>query len=151
MTRFSVSLRIRGEDDLPNLEHVLRVLNGMAYRVLRRGTVGKGKLVQPCDNVVLELARWNDPGAGAAIAVPLATRDKPWAAVTETLTKLAPGLAELDRSVCTAELYISTIREEDQGGFGIPTELVAAAAAARLSIGVSILVMLEWDDSAPQQ
>lgn len=59
------------------------------------------------------------------------------------LKQLAPAIAMLDRSNCRAELYISTIREEDQGGFSLPSELVAAAAAAQLSIEVSILVMLD--------
>ncbi|MCU0549572.1 MAG: hypothetical protein MUC48_09520 [Leptolyngbya sp. Prado105] len=45
-------------------------------------------------------------------------------------------------------MYISTIREEDQGGFSLPTELVIAAAKAQLSIEISILVMLD-DDVEP--
>lgn len=64
----------------------------------------------------------------------------------ELLQRLTPGLAQLDRSVVKAELWISTIREEVMGGFGIPTEIVAAAAAAQLEISVSVLILLEDDD-----
>ncbi len=51
---------------------------------------------------------------------------------------------------CNADLYISTIREEDQGGLTLPPELVAATASAGLSIQISILVMLD-DYLEPEQ
>jgi hypothetical protein len=64
------------------------------------------------------------------------------AQVTEALHAMAPGLTALDRSRCKAELYISTIREDEQGGFELPQALVEAAGFAGLAIVVSILVVL---------
>lgn len=40
-------------------------------------------------------------------------------------------------------MYITTIREEDQGGLSLPPKLVKAVADSGLSIQISILVMLD--------
>lgn len=65
---------------------------------------------------------------------------------TDMLRRLAPTLGMLDRARCRAELYISTIRYEDQDGFELPAELVMAAADAGLSVGISILVLPSDED-----
>ncbi|MDF5721614.1 MAG: hypothetical protein PUP91_14260 [Rhizonema sp. PD37] len=66
------------------------------------------------------------------------------------LEKMPSSLAVLERTNCNTDLYISTIREEDQGGLSLSPKLVAAAASGELSIQISILVMLD-DDSEPEQ
>ncbi|MGH2486112.1 MAG: hypothetical protein ACRDHE_08885 [Ktedonobacterales bacterium] len=69
-------------------------------------------------------------------------------AAISTIQRITPGLLALDRAVIRAELYISTIREEDSGGFLLTNELIVAAAAAKLSQVVSVLVLLseEFDE-----
>jgi hypothetical protein len=63
-----------------------------------------------------------------------------------TLRRMGPALASLDRARCRTELYLSSIREEEQGGFTLPTELIEGACMARLELAVSILVMLSESD-----
>jgi hypothetical protein len=65
-----------------------------------------------------------------------------------TLRRVAPLLASLDRTGWSAELYLSTIRDEEQGGFYLPRELVDLAAKADLAISVSILVAWPDDDES---
>lgn len=60
----------------------------------------------------------------------------------QILRRMAAGLVALDRRRCVAELYISTLREEDQGGLELPPVLVEAAGDAKLAITVSVLVLL---------
>ena len=81
-----------------------------------------------------------------AVPLDLAEEQVLLAGVATRLTRMAPTLCALDRSLCTTELYISTVRQEQQGGFGLPAELVAAAAAAGLELSISILVLLPEDD-----
>ncbi|MBD1841954.1 DUF4279 domain-containing protein [Cyanobacteria bacterium FACHB-63] len=102
-------------------------------RTLRRGDRVSKRRVQPIDLWLLNLAEIRD---GELL-------DHGLQEAAMQLKQLAPAIATLDRSNCRAELYISTIREEDQGGFSLPAELIAAAADAGLSIEVSILVMLD--------
>lgn len=53
----------------------------------------------------------------------------------------------MDHTRYEKALYVSTVREEDQGGFEFPVEMIAAAGAAGLSLHVSVLVMLDdYDD-----
>lgn len=61
------------------------------------------------------------------------------------LRQMAPALASLDRSHARPELYLSSIRDEEQGGVSIPAELVGAASAGNLELSLSILVM--WPES----
>jgi len=131
------------------LERVMATLDDLPHRLRRQGEPG---VLGPQERnvLVVDLARWERgphyPAAGDDTAIVLA-EDHALLATATTLQRLAPLLAGLDRSRCTAELYVSTIREEDQGGFELPAELVAAAAAAALSIGVSILVLLPEEES----
>lgn len=93
------------------------------------------------------LAAWERGGvsAGDDCEAILAEERTQLYAATVTLARLAPTLAALDRTHTCAELYMSTVRWEDQGGFELPAELAAAAAAAHRSIGPAILVMA-WPD-----
>lgn len=137
-SRTNMSLRLSG--NLPPTDEVTRLL-GIAPTFDRR----KGELIpprrrkQPADVWGLDLidrSEWED-----GLPLPEAT-----ARVADILRRLTPGLAQLDRRVINAELWISTIREEVMGGFGIPAEIVAAAGVAQLEISVSVLIILEDDE-----
>lgn len=137
-SRTNMSLRLSG--DLPPTDEVTRLL-GIAPTFQRRKgePIPPGRRKQPVDVWSLDLierSEWED-----GLPLPEAT-----ARATETLRLLTPGLAQLDRSLVNAELWISTIREEVMGGFGIPVEIVAAAGAAQLQISVSVLIILEDND-----
>ncbi|HEU5441424.1 MAG TPA: DUF4279 domain-containing protein [Ktedonobacterales bacterium] len=64
------------------------------------------------------------------------------------LQSMIPALSHLDRTRCRVQLYISSIREEEQGGFELPAEFVAVAGAAHMEVFVSILV--DWPDDASE-
>jgi len=115
----------------------------MPTEVLRRGERVSKKRVQPVDMWRFELAKFESDSTKEEI-------DNQMQYAVVTLMKMASALERLDRTNCNADLYISTIREEDQGGFSLPAELVAAAASGKLSIETSILVMLD-DYEEPEQ
>ncbi len=142
MSRVKVSLRLRGEFD--NNMDLLTAFRGMPIKLRRRGEK-LGNRVQPMDVLLLDLAAWDN---ASAVDQEVATTAQLLPAAA-ALQRLAPILAQRDRSRCDAELYISTVRKEDQGGFELPMELVSAAANGKVSIGVSILVML--DDYDPDE
>ena len=151
MSRVKVSLRIRG--DLEHMADLTKALEGMPTKFSRRGSQTPGGMVQPMDVLRLQLAQWHSVGVqtddgrlqnGHELGQDSGEKDHLMAA-TATLRRLAPVLASLDRSRCQAELYVSTIREEAQGGFELPAELLSVAAVAGLSLATSILVMLDDD------
>jgi hypothetical protein len=133
-----MALRLSG--GLPPDEEITRLLGIAPTWHKRKGEpIHRERQQQPTDVWSLELihrSEWED-----GPPLPEAT-----ARAAETLRRLTPGLAQLDRSVVNAELWISAIREEAMGGFGIPAEIVAAAGAAQLEISVSVLIILEDDE-----
>ena len=136
-SRTSMSFRLSG--DLTPTEAVTRLLGVTPTRQRRKGEPSHLGRLQPFDVWSLDLiarSEWED-----GPPLPEAT-----ARAANTLRHLTPGLGQLDRSVVTAQLWISTIREEAQGGFDIPAEIVAAAGAAHLEITVSVLIILEDDE-----
>lgn len=136
-SRTSMSFRLAG--DLPPTEEVTRLLGVTPTMQRRKGEPSHLGRQQPLDVWSLDLiarSEWED-----GPPLPKAT-----ARAADTLRRLTPGLGQLDRSVVTAQLWISTMREEAQGGFDIPTEIVSAAAAAQLQISVSVLIILEDDE-----
>ena len=137
-SRTNMALRLVG--DLPPTEEVTRLL-GIAPTFQRRKgePIHRGRQKQPADVWSLELIHRSEWADGLPLPE-AATR------AAETVRRLTPGLAQLDRSVINAELWISTLREEAMGGFGIPVELVAAAGEAWLEISVSVLIILEDDE-----
>lgn len=145
MSRFRAFLRVIGDQGV--VEEFGRLRGDMTADIARQVASG-GSAVQPNDVLLLELARWQRPGIfdGDDRAALLADEMAQLSAASATLRRMAPMLATLNRSRCTAELYISTIRDEDQGGLEIPAELVAAAAAGALSIDISILVAVGRED-----
>lgn len=134
----SMNLRLSG--DLPPSDEVGHLLGIAPTFVRRKGEpVPPGRRKQPVDVWDLDLidsSEWE-----ANLPLPEAT-----ARVADILRRLTPGLAQLDRRVVNAELWIGTTRVEEMGGVAIPVEIVAAAGAAQLQISVSILVVLDDDD-----
>lgn len=142
-SRTNMALRLSG--DLPPDEEMARLLGIAPTRHKRKGEpIHRGRQRQPTDVWRLELIHWSEWEDGPPL--PEAT-----ARAADTLRRLTPGLAQLDRSVVNAELWISTIREEATGGFGIPAEIVAAAGAAKLEISVSVLIILEDDEDDSEE
>lgn len=137
-SRTNMALRLVG--DLPAAEEVTHLLGIAPTFQGRKGEpIHRGQQKQPADVWGLELihrSEWKD-------GLPLSEATS---RAAEMLRRLIPGLEQLDRSAVNAELWISTIREEAMGGFGIPTEIVAAAGAARLEISISVLIILEDDN-----
>jgi hypothetical protein len=125
-------------------------MEGMPFRLLRKGERYHRRSVQLANVLILDLARWERAGTSKnddrdAI---LADERAQLARAAGVIRQLTPVLASLDRShVQTAELLISTFREESNGGFDLPAELVAAAAAANLSIGLSIWIWMDIDEN----
>lgn len=128
MSENCVWLRLVG--DLPPSEELARTLGTTPTRERRRGMpILGGRYLQPADNWSITLIPWwSGPVDENVIA----------RAVT-TLQHMAPALASLDRTRCRVQLHISAVRNEEQGGFELPSELISAAGAARLELVVSIL------------
>lgn len=142
-SRTSMSFRLAGA--LPPAEEVTQLLGVAPTFQRRKGEpIPPGRRLQPVDVWSLNLierSEWED-----GLPLPEATRR-----AAELLRRLTPGLAQMDRSAVNAELWISTIREEATGGFGIPTEVVTAAGLAELEISVSVLILLEDDEDDEEE
>lgn len=140
MSSVEISLRIFGE--LPPLHELTQRLEVEPTTFLRRGEFISKRRIQPVDMWSLDLLRYESNNYESDDS----EIDQKWINVASDLRRLSPAIAGLDRTQCKTDLYISTIREEDQGGVSLPSELISAAAAANLSIEVSILVMLDDND-----
>jgi Domain of unknown function (DUF4279) len=137
-SRTNMALRLSG--DPPSTEEVSHLLGIAPTDQARRGDlIHRGRQQQPVDVWTLDLIERSEWEDGSPL--PEVTRR-----AAEMLRRLTPGLTQLDRNTVNAELWISTIREEAMGGFGIPAEIVAAAGMAQLEISVSVLILLEDDD-----
>ena len=143
MSRVTLSLRLRGE--LPSSDELTRTIGVTPTYTRRRGDVVGRRRIQPTDVWILELAQFDSDSTSDQILNQIMQ-------ATTTLQQIAPALAtlDLDTTSCNAELYTSIFQEEDQGGFTLPRELLAAVADAKLSIEFSILVMLD-DYEEPEQ
>jgi len=140
MSRFAVSIRFIGRETLGQMDQIIEALSGSELRVLRRGEKIPGNRIQPSDVVVLKLAGWAQHYEHSNSQ---SGDEENWLAVAQLLNQLIPKLAFLDRSECGVDLYISAIREEDQGGLGLPVPLIRAAAELKLPIEISIPVMFD--------
>lgn len=142
-SRTYMGLRLSG--DLPPTEEVTRLLGIAPTEQGRKGEpIHRGRQQQPADVWSLNLierSEWED-----GLPLPEAA-----ARAADMLRSLTRGLSQLDRRLVKAELWISTIREETMGGFGIPSEIVAAAGAAQLEISVSVLILLDDDGGGDDQ
>jgi hypothetical protein len=147
MSIFRFGLQVVGPLDV--LEGLEPQLDGLVYDLRRQGERSFGG-IQPVKGLFVHLARWERGGiyTGDDREAILAEEHEKIAATTAALQRLAPALANLDRSKTRVSFWISTIREEEEGGFELPADLVAAAAAAGLRIAVSIMVAFDDDDQA---
>lgn len=143
MSSVKISLRLFG--NLPPLEELTRRLEVEPTEFLRRGQRVSKRRTQPVDMWYLDLLRYDSNNYESDDS----EVDQQWLNAASTIAQLAPAIATLDRTQCQADLFISTIREEDQGGLSLPPEMISAAAAAKLAIELSILVML-GDYKAPE-
>lgn len=149
MSDMRVGISLSG--DISDLEAVVRVVDGLPeripYQLLRQGELRRRRL-QPANVLLIPLAAWERGGVypGDDREAILADERAQLAAAAGVVAQLAPALAAVARSCTRAELHISTVRMEDQGGFDLPTDLVAVAAAAGLFIGISITVVIWPDD-----
>lgn len=147
MSETHLSLRLTG--DLPPLEELTRQLGHPPTFAGRRGTPSPlFKRTVPsvqhrlrADVWLLDLVAWE--GVRAPVSA--------MAEATATLRRLAPMLASLERPTWKAQLYISSIRREEQGGFDLPMELLVAAGEARLECVVSILVGLLEEEEEEEE
>lgn len=138
MSTLEISLRLIG--DLPPSEELARTLDVEPTQFLQKGQPVSKRRIQPTDVWCLDLAKFDSNSHPIEMQADLRKS-------AQRLEDLAKAITSITQtSQCKAALYISTIREEDQGGFSLPLELVAAAAAAGLSIEVSMLVMLDDDE-----
>jgi hypothetical protein len=74
---------------------------------------------------------------------------EPMQQATAILERIAPSLTDLASAGCHSELYISSMRYEEDGGFELPAALVAAAAKGGLKLSISIFCAL--DDGAEEE
>jgi Domain of unknown function (DUF4279) len=134
MSTVEISLRLSGQ--LPETAVLNRELGAVPTQARRRGEPVSKRRVQPVDLWLLELTQWDDDR-------PIGEIESSLQQVATQLAAMAKPLAMLDRTQCQADLYISTVREDDQGGLGLPAALVMAAGAAGLGLQFSILVTLD--------
>ncbi len=134
MSNIKLSIRLVG--DLPPEEIILNSVK-TPFNLIRRG--GKNIIgdIMDSDVLTIRLARWEDEKE--------ISDDYQFQLVIKSLTNMKPWLISLDKSRINAEFYVGTVRTIDQGGFTLPSELVAAISAAGLSLAVSILVVLDDD------
>lgn len=137
MSRNRLSLRLIGE--LPPTEELNQLLGIRPVSAHRRGERGLLDEVMSMDVWVINLVPRKDWPDGRP-PVPVISH------VTRLLGRITPALNALDRSQVHAELYLSTRREEAMGGFEIPAEWIAAAAAANLELDISVLATLGRDE-----
>lgn len=137
MSTVDIALRLSGH--LPPLEELNHHLGTPTWAARQGEQVSRR--IQPVDVWLLDLAQYDSDRPASEI-------DQQWLQVAAVMTKLAPAIATLDRTQCHADLYISTTRDEDQGGLSLPPELISAAAAANLSLQISILVLLDNDEES---
>jgi Domain of unknown function (DUF4279) len=137
MSRIEVARRLSGS--LPSTEDLTQRLGQLPTQALRRGDRVSKRRTQPVDLWLLGLGQWDSDWPMTAINAELV-------AMADRLAAMSGALAELDRQ-CQADLYVSMICDADRAGFGLPALLVGAAAAAKLSIQCSMLVMYDADES----
>ena len=141
MSRNTILLRVQG--DLEHPEELISAV-GMPAETTSRGSRDRVEKLPKADVILFRLASWT----GVSVEDQDKAEREQLLPIAARLQQAAPVLAALDRSRCTAELYVSSIRREEQGGLEFPAELIAAAAAGGLRLGISILVLL---DDGPEE
>jgi hypothetical protein len=140
MTLIRINLRILG-DSLPPEEEVTHLLGTTPTSMVRKGEHLTKKLVQAQDVCLLELFAYEKSAY---------EENPPWELIenqmrecAKKLRSILANMVTLDRRKCKADLGISMVIEEDQGGLVLPVELVEAAAAGGMSISISNVVVLD--------
>jgi hypothetical protein len=137
--RTTLSLRLVGE--LPPTAEVSGLL-GVAPTVARRRgeALAGGRETQREDLWLLRLGDLEAEGAAGGGEAPR---------MAETLRRLAPALAALDRAGYRTELYVGAVESAPEnengtyaGGFLLPWPLVAAAAECGLEVRVSTVTVV---------
>lgn len=140
MSRTKLWLRLVG--NLPPTDELIRRLGTVPDLDSRRGTIvralGRAQDVDIWSIVLIEREQWT----GVYPDAPALTR------AIAMLERMAPEISPLVEVGNRAELYISSIRDEDQGGLYLVPALVSVAAKAHLGVDISILVMLADDEAA---
>ncbi|MBC7970771.1 MAG: hypothetical protein H7Z11_11720 [Verrucomicrobia bacterium] len=139
MSTVDIALRLSGH--LPPSQELNYCLGLSPTWTARKGEQIAKRRVQPIDVWLLNLVKYESDRPEMVI-------NQYWLQVSALITKLAPALASLDRTQCKADLFVSTIVNEDQGGLSLPPGLISAAAAANLSLQLSILVMPDSDEGS---
>jgi hypothetical protein len=139
MNYISLALRLIGE--LPSDEDIHKILGVIPTNIFRKGDMrGKiSKTVQPIDVCCLELTPELDHNSSEEEIT------KQFLQSEKFLWGIAPNLAKVDRDRISVDLWVSCTRVEVRGGFVLPQGLVSAVGAARASINMSILIMLDDD------
>lgn len=136
MSKIFVSVKLRGI--LPPDDEIARLVGMPATKVFRKGDVLnlKTKKIQQEDLWILDLVPQLDNYESTDSEIL-----EQFLIAAKTLLKIAPNICQMSCNKFTTELYISTLREEEeQGGFTLPVQLIYAAALAKLPIRTSILV-----------
>jgi hypothetical protein len=136
MSKIFVSVKLRGT--LPPDDEIARLVGMPATKVFRKGDVLnlKIKKTQQEDLWILDLVPQLDNYESTESEIL-----EQFLVAAKTLLEIAPNICQMSCDKFTTELYISTLREEEQGGFTLPVQLIYAAALAKLPIRTSILVM----------
>jgi len=134
MGKVKLSLRLAGS--LPSSEDLKQILGTLPMLERRCGEAISPERVQPFDLWMLNLAEFDGDDEIQVIEQAMQT-------AAQILRPMALSLAGLDRDRCSADLYITTVQEEEQVRLFLSTELVAAAAAARLAVQFSAFALLD--------
>jgi hypothetical protein len=136
MSTIVISVKLRGV--LPLDSEITQLVGMSATKVFRKGDVLNWgtKKIQQEDLWILDLIPQLDNYQSTESEI-----TEQILVAAKTLEKIAPNICQISCDKFTTELYISIIREEEQGGFTLPVQLISAAAIAKLSIRTSILVL----------
>ena len=137
MSKVQISLRLAG--NLPSSKDLKQLLGIVPTIDRRSGEQVSPERIQPFDIWILSLAEFDSDSEPTAIAAKMQS-------AAEMLQTMTSGVATLNRTDCSAELYVATVQEEEQTRLSLSPPLIAAAAAAKLSIQFSVLALLDCSE-----
>ena len=135
MSKIILSFKLRGI--LPDDDRIDKMVGIPATKIFRKGDLInlKTQKIQHEDLWILNLTKILDDNEATESEI-----NEQILVGAKILEKIAPNINKISSDEFTAELYVSNVREEAQGGFTLPLKLIHAAAIARLPIRISILV-----------
>ena len=137
MSKIQISLRLAG--NLPSSQELKQLLGIVPTIDRRSGEQFSPGHRQPFDIWILSLAEFDGDSEQPLIEAKMQT-------AAEMLKNMAASVAALDRTHCSAELYVATVQEEEQTRLLLSPPLVAAAASAKLSIQFSVLALFDCSE-----